>query len=111
MVEANTQNLDERLYLDDLFVGQRFTSRTHVIDEAQIKAFAQQFDPEPFHQDEDNAKATLFAGLATSGWHTAAITMRLLVDSGLPLAGGARSVAHQMILSPKRMSTAKTSHA
>ena len=93
MVEANTQNLDERLYLDDLFVGQRFTSRTHVIDEAQIKAFAQQFDPQPFHQDEDSAKATLFAGLAASGWHTAAITMRLLVDSGLPLAGGARSVA------------------
>jgi acyl dehydratase len=88
MVEANTQNSDERLYLDDLFVGQRFTSRTHVIDEAQIKAFAQQFDPQPFHQDEDSAKATLFAGLAASGWHTAAITMRLLVDSGLPLAGG-----------------------
>src|ERR1700704_2371487 len=64
MVEANTQNSDERLYLDDLFVGQRFTSRTHVIDEAQIKAFAQQFDPQPFHQDEDSAKATLFAGLA-----------------------------------------------
>ena len=39
MVEAKTQDLKERLYLDDLFVGQRFTSRTHVIDEAQIKAF------------------------------------------------------------------------
>jgi acyl dehydratase len=85
---SHTQNSDERLYLDDLFVGQRFTSRTHVIDEAQIKAFAQQFDPQPFHQDENSAKATLFAGLAASGWHTAAITMRLLVDSGLPLAGG-----------------------
>lgn len=88
MVEANTQNSGERLYLDDLYVGQRFTSRTHVIDEAQIKAFARQFDPQPFHQDEDAAKYTLFGGLAASGWHTAAITMRLLVDSGLPLMGG-----------------------
>jgi acyl dehydratase len=76
MVDANTQKPDERLYLDDLFVGQRFTSRTHVIDEAQIKAFARQFDPQPFHQDEDAAKDTLFTGLAASGWHTAAITMR-----------------------------------
>jgi acyl dehydratase len=83
MLEVNVQNSDERFYLDDLFVGQRFTSRTYVIDEAQIKAFARQFDPPPFHQDEDNAKATLFGGLVASGWHTAAITMRLLVDSGL----------------------------
>jgi acyl dehydratase len=88
MIQANTQNSAERLYLDDLYVGQRFTSRTQVIDEAQIKAFARQFDPQPFHQDEDAAKDTLFAGLAASGWHTAAITMRLLVDSGLPLMGG-----------------------
>jgi acyl dehydratase len=67
MLEVNVQNSDERFYLDDLFVGQRFTSRTHVIDEAQIKAFARQFDPQPFHQDEDNAKATLFGGLVASG--------------------------------------------
>jgi len=78
----------EALYLDDLHVGQRFTSGTHVIDEAQTKAFARQFDPQPFHLDEATAKGTLFGGLAVSGWHTAAITMRLLVDAGLPLAGG-----------------------
>jgi acyl dehydratase len=77
-----------RLYLEDLAVGRRFTSATHVIDAAQIKAFAGQFDPQPFHLDEETAKGTLFAGLAASGWHTAAITMRLLVESGLPLAGG-----------------------
>jgi acyl dehydratase len=88
MSEANPRAADGRLYLDDLHVGQRFTSRTHVIDAAQIKAFAVQFDPQPFHQDEDAAKGTLFAGLAASGWHTAAITMRLMVDSGLPLMGG-----------------------
>jgi acyl dehydratase len=77
-----------KLYLDDLNVGQRFRSGTHVVDAAQIKAFASQFDPQPFHQDEEAAKGTLFVGLAASGWHTAAITMRLMVDSGLPLAGG-----------------------
>ena len=88
MADADAQNLDSRLYLDDLHVGQRFTSRTHVIDKAQIKSFARQFDPQPFHQDEKAAANTLFAGLAASGWHTAAITMRLLVESGLPLAGG-----------------------
>jgi acyl dehydratase len=88
MLETNTQGSGELLYLDDLFVGQRFTSRTHVIDEAEIKDFARKFDPQPFHLDEDSAKTTLFAGLAASGWHTAAITMRLLVECGLPLAGG-----------------------
>jgi acyl dehydratase len=88
MVEADTQNSHERFYLDDLYVGQRFTSRTHVIDAAQINAFARQFDPQPFHLDEDTAKDTLFAGLVASGWHTAAISMKLMVESGLPLAGG-----------------------
>ena len=76
------------LFLDDLRVGQRFVSGTHSIDERQIKAFASQFDPQPFHLDDDAAKETIFAGLVASGWHTAAITMRLLVDGGLPIAGG-----------------------
>lgn len=78
----------DRLFLDDLHIGQIFKSATHTIDEAQIKAFAMQFDPQPFHTDEAAAKATLFKGLAASGWHTAAITMRLNVEGGLPLAGG-----------------------
>jgi len=76
------------LYLDDLHVGRRFTSGTHALDERQITAFASEFDPQPFHMDREAAKATLFGGLAASGWHTAAITMRLLVEGGLPVAGG-----------------------
>lgn len=76
------------LYLDDLQPGLRFKSSEHVIDEAQITAFATQFDPQPFHLDDAAAMGTLFRGLAASGWHTAAITMRLLVGNGLPLAGG-----------------------
>ena len=75
------------LYLDDLFIGQRFTSATFTLDAAQIIDFAGQFDPQPFHMDEAAAAGSLFAGLAASGWHTAAITMRLLVSS-VPFAGG-----------------------
>jgi acyl dehydratase len=78
---------EDLLYLDDLQVGQRFISKTHLVDEAQIKAFASQFDPQPFHLDENAARDSLFSGLVASGWHTAAMTMRLLVE-GLPLAGG-----------------------
>ena len=74
-------------HLEDLRVGQRFSSGTHALDEAQIKSFARQFDPQPFHVDADQARDTLFGGLAASGWHTAAITMRLMVG-GVPLAGG-----------------------
>ena len=76
------------LYLDDLSVGQQFVTGSHTLDEAQIKAFAAQFDPQPFHLDAEAAKATPFKGLVASGWHTAAITMRLLVDSSVSLAGG-----------------------
>jgi acyl dehydratase len=76
------------LYLEDLQVGQRFTSGTFVIEEDKIKAFAAEFDPQPFHLDEAAARSSRFQGLAASGWHTAAVTMRLLVDGGFPLAGG-----------------------
>jgi acyl dehydratase len=76
------------LYLEDFSVGQRFTSATHRIDADQIKAFASRFDPQPFHTDEVAAQAGFFGGLAASGWHTAAITMSLLVKSGMPIAGG-----------------------
>jgi acyl dehydratase len=77
----------EEIYLDDLRIGQRFVSRDHALDERQVIEFAQQFDPQPFHLDMQAAKATLFGGLAASGWHTAAITMRLIVES-VRLAGG-----------------------
>lgn len=78
----------EFFYLDDLQIGQRFTSATHELDTQQIKAFASQFDPQPFHLDEDAAENSFFAGLAASGWHVAAITMKLLVGHGPPFAGG-----------------------
>lgn len=79
---------DAPCYLDDLAVGQSFTSPSHALDESQIKQFAAQFDPQPFHLDDEAARGTLFGGLAASGWHTAAITMKLLTQGGAPLAGG-----------------------
>jgi acyl dehydratase len=87
-MERPARHRDKVLFLDDLFVGQKFATGSHTLDEAQIKTFAAQFDPQPFHLDPEAAKATFFKGLVASGWHTAAITMRLLVESGAPLAGG-----------------------
>lgn len=75
------------IYLEDLSVGDVFVSKTHALDAAQIVAFATQFDPQPFHLDPDAARDTLFQGLAASGWHTAALTMKLLVES-FPVARG-----------------------
>jgi acyl dehydratase len=76
------------LYLEDLEVGRSFTSGSLTVTEAGIKAFAAEFDPQPFHLDDAKAQASLFSGLTASGWHTAALTMRLLVEGGAPLAGG-----------------------
>ena len=78
----------EQLYLEDLQVGQRFTSGSHRLDEEQIRRFAAEFDPQPFHLDAEAGRESLFGDLAASGWHTAALTMRLQVEGGLPIAGG-----------------------
>jgi acyl dehydratase len=75
-------------YLEDFAVGQKFGSATLRVEERRIKEFAAEFDPQPFHLDDTAALATLFRGLAASGWHTAAMTMRLLVDSDVKPAGG-----------------------
>lgn len=77
-----------RLYLEDMTVGQVFTSATAQLDEREIVEFARSYDPQPFHLDNKAAEATLFEGLAASGWHTAAVTMRLLVENGMPIANG-----------------------
>ena len=74
-------------YLEDFAVGQKYRTDSTRVDAAEIKAFAAKYDPQPFHLDEAAAAKTFFGGLAASGWHTAALTMRLLVDS-VPLADG-----------------------
>jgi len=80
-------NIDAR-YFDDFQIGQSFASGTLRVDKEQIKRFASEFDPQPFHVDEVAARSTIFGGLAASGWHTTALTMRLLVSSELKIAGG-----------------------
>src|ERR1700674_3652468 len=75
-------------YLEDFAVGQIFGSGRLRIDAEGIKAFAAEFDPQLFHLDEEAARNTIFRGLAASGWHTAAVTMRLLVETELKPAGG-----------------------
>lgn len=76
------------LYLEDLAVGAQFRSGSYTMTEDEIKQFARQYDPQVFHLDDAKARDTLFGGLAASGWHTAAVAMRLLVEGGLPLASG-----------------------
>lgn len=75
-------------YFEDFTVGQTFGSGQLRVDEDQIRRFASEFDPQPFHLDGEAARDTIFGGLAASGWHTAALTMRLLVDGDLKPAGG-----------------------
>jgi acyl dehydratase len=76
------------LYYEDLAVGQTFGTGTFVVEPDMIKRFAAEFDPQPFHLDQDAARASLFGGLVASGWHTAALTMRLLVAGELRIVGG-----------------------
>src|SRR5215468_11785856 len=76
------------IYLEEFTPGQKYVSGTRRVDAAAIKGFATQFDPQPFHLDEDAARTSFFGGLAASGWHTAALSMRLLVESDFRPAGG-----------------------
>jgi len=76
-------------YFEDFAPGQKFRGATRLRVEAErMKSFAAEFDPQPFHLDDAAARKTIFGGLAASGWHTAAITMRLLVECDLKPAGG-----------------------
>ena len=79
----------KELYLEDFEVGQTLVGSARIrVDAERVKSFAREFDPQPFHLDEEAARGSIFGGLAASGWHTAAITMRLLVASDLKPAGG-----------------------
>lgn len=76
------------LYLEDITVGQTFVTGTVEVEIEKVKAFAAEFDPQPFHLDPVAARASMFGELVASGWHTAALTMRLLVDGEFQIAGG-----------------------
>jgi acyl dehydratase len=75
------------LYFHNFDIGASFAAGPVEVTAAEIKAFASRFDPQPFHTDEKAAQDSFFQGLAASGWHTAALTMRLMVQA-LPVSGG-----------------------
>ena len=83
-----TDRKPAKQYLEDYAAGQVFRTASLRIDKDQIIAFAGQFDPQPYHLDDEAARKTVFGGLAASGWHTAALTMRLLVDGEFKPAHG-----------------------
>lgn len=78
----------DTVYLDDLAVGQRYSTGSSTLTAESIKAFAAQFDPQPFHLDEQAARDSIFGRLAASGWNTGALSMRLLVEGPMRIAGG-----------------------
>lgn len=85
-----------------LAVGDTFTSRTHLLTAEDVVRFASEFDPQPFHLDDERAKGTMFGGLAASGWHVASITMRLLVETVPSSSGIIGTEAHLEWPSPTR---------
>ncbi len=87
------------LYFEDLAAGQKFASGTIRIEADDIRRFAGEFDPQPFHLDDAAARATVFGGLAASGWHTAALTMRLIVAGEFKPAGGILGVGGELVWS------------
>jgi acyl dehydratase len=82
------ETLSKPLYFEDLAIGQTFATGTGTVDAERLKAFAAEFDPQPFHMNEIAARASFFGELVASGWHTAALCMRLLVDGELRIVGG-----------------------
>lgn len=86
----------QRLYFEDLQVGQRFVSENYTVTESEIIEFASKYDPQSFHTDPEAAQHLFFGGLVASGWHTAAVMMRLLVTSGIQLGDGAIGVGGEL---------------
>ena len=98
-------------YLEDFAVGQVYRSGRLRVDREQILAFARQFDPQPYHLDEEAARKSAFGGLAASGWHTAALTMRLLVDGEFKPADGILGVGFDELSWPRPVRPGDELHA
>ncbi|WP_029045893.1 MaoC family dehydratase [Cupriavidus sp. amp6] len=97
-------------YIEDLAAGQKYGSGRLTVEPERIKSFAAEFDPQPFHLDEAAAGDTLFRGLAASGWHTAALTMRLLVDGEFRPAGGIIGAGFEELRWPRPVRPGDTLH-
>jgi acyl dehydratase len=88
------------MFLEDLSVGQTFRTGTISVEKDRMKAFAAEFDPQSFHLNEAAAGSSLFGGLVASGWHTAAMTMRLMVESDFRIVGGLIGVGLEQVRWP-----------
>ena len=93
--------MSEPLYLEDITVGQTFGTGTVTVDIEEVREFAAAYDPQPFHLDEVAAGESLFGGLVASGWHTAALTMRLLVEGEFQPVGGLIGLGVEQIRWPR----------
>jgi len=98
------------MHLEDFAAGQKFRSGTAQVDVESIKRFAAEFDPQPFHLDEEAGRASLFGGLVASGWHTAALTMKLIVGSELKIAGGSIGAGVEQMQWPRPVRPGETLH-
>lgn len=97
-------------YLDDLKPGDTFESPGLLVTAEMMIAFARDFDPQPFHTDPEAAKASFFGTLIGSGWHTAALTMRLLTESGMEIAHGLIGAGVEDIRWPSALLPGETIH-
>ncbi len=98
-------------YFEDFAVGQVFNSGRRRVDREQILAFAREFDPQPYHLDDEAARKSAFRGLVASGWHTAALTMRLMVDGEFKPAGGILGVGFDELSWPRPVRPGDELHA
>jgi len=98
-------------YFEDFAVGQVFNSGRLRVDKEQILAFAKEFDPQPYHLDDEAARKSAFRGLVASGWHTAALTMRLMVDGEFKPAGGILGVGFDELSWPRPVRPGDELHA
>jgi acyl dehydratase len=97
-------------YLEDFQAGDRFRSGEHTVSEAEIIDYARRYDPQPFHTDPLAAKHSIFDGLAASGWYTAAITMRLITQSEMRVAGGLVGLGAERLHWPRPVRPGDTLH-
>ncbi|MHC5537134.1 MaoC family dehydratase [Singulisphaera rosea] len=97
-------------YLEDFAPGQTFESATVEVEAGRMKDFAGEFDPQPFHIDEEAAASSFFGGLVASGWHTAALTMKLLVGSELNVVGGLIGAGVEELKWPRPVHPGDTLH-
>ena len=98
-------------YLEDFAPGQSFKTGRVRVDRDKIFAFAREYDPQPYHLDEAAAQKSPFQGLAASGWHTAAMTMRLMVDGEFKPAGGILGVGFDQLSWPRAVRPGDELHA